>query len=139
MAAMTARWKSRRHWSGRSRIRRIATGGPMRAPMPIPARCRPISTGNTVWSSNSGATRPMAFSLFEFSSLSDRRALHRRGQAILAEQHGAGLQRAVFLLLRRHEHDDAGLDVGLVGSRHQGHDRHVGGHVDLLLAALVRD
>src|SRR6185437_2171089 len=110
MAAMTARWKSRRRCSGRSRIRRIATGGLMKAPMPIPAPCRPISTGNTVWSSNSGATRPMVSSLF------DRRALHRRGQAILAEQYRAGLQGAVFLLLRRHEHDDAGLDVGLVGS-----------------------
>jgi rhodanese-related sulfurtransferase len=51
-----ARWKSGRRRYYKSPTRRGATGVPMRAPMSIPARCRPISTGNMAWSNNSGAT-----------------------------------------------------------------------------------
>jgi rhodanese-related sulfurtransferase len=46
----------------RGRIRRIVTGVPMKAPMRPQARCKPISIGNTAWSSSCGATRRMDFS-----------------------------------------------------------------------------
>ena len=57
--------KSGRRRFCRSPIRRIATGVPMRAPMSTAPRCRPISIGNTVWSSSSGATPPTDSSSFD--------------------------------------------------------------------------
>ena len=49
----------------RNPIRRTATGVPMKAPMSMPARCRPISIGNMVSSNSSGATAPTASSSFD--------------------------------------------------------------------------
>ena len=62
MAATIARSKSNRRRFCRSRIRRIATGGPTKAPISRPGQCRPTSIGSMVWSSSFGVTPPMGSS-----------------------------------------------------------------------------